>query len=497
MYVAMLKTKPYRLLFSILLGFFLFIAPHVTYSQIKIDSVFSKLDPQRFAEAVKRKAVKLEQKIVDKSLKVLDKMQSQEEKLYKKMLKGKDSILAKTQLQELKQKYTGLKENMKSPQVLSKTRHYIPKLDSFNTALKFLDANGAGDKVKAALAKTELLKSRFQQAEEIKIFLKQRQEQLRQQMEKLGLVKQLKQINKKIFYFTAQLKEYRQILNDPAKIEKKALELLSKSRWFQDFFRKNSQLASLFRLPDPNNPVSMASIAGLQTRAQVGALIQQQIQSAGRNGAQVFQQQMQSAQGQIRSLQNSIINRTGGESANSADIMPEGFKPNPEKTKSFLKRLELGTNLQTQKGNNYFPNSSDIALSLGYKLNDKSIIGIGASYKLGLGRGWNAIKFSSEGVGLRSFVDWKIPLSPKGGVFGGIWITGGYEMNYRQAFNRIEQLRGLDSWQQSGLLGLSKTVPVKSKFLSRTKVQVLWDMLAGRQVPKAQPVVFRVGYSFK
>ncbi|MBK6828723.1 MAG: hypothetical protein IPG86_18565 [Chitinophagaceae bacterium] len=452
-----------------------------------------QLNTDKYIETVSKKAEKVQDQLSKKSEQALSSLKKQEEKIIRKLSKI-DSSKAKEYAIAAKAKWESLEARLKNPGKLSS---YIPGLDSLSTTLNFLNGESSvlqqaavvKDKLKDAIGKVDELKESLAKAEDIKKFLKERKEQIREQLEKLGFVKELKQLNKQVYYYAQQIKEYKEILNDPKKIEQKALELLSKTKIWKEFFRKNSMLARLFRLPDPNNPVSMTSIAGLQTRAQVGALIQQQIASAGPGGAQAFQQQMQSAQGQLRSIQNNIINRAGGGSASSSDIMPEGFKPNTEKTKSFLKRLELGTNLQTQKGNNYFPNSSDIALSLGYKLNDKSIIGIGASYKLGLGRGWNAIKISSEGMGLRSFVDWKIK--------GGFWITGGYEMNYRQAFNRVDQLRGLDSWQHSGLLGLSKTVPIKSKFLNRTKVQVLWDMLAGRQMPKGQPVVFRVGYNFK
>jgi hypothetical protein len=74
-------------------------------------------------------------------------------------------------------------------------------------------------------------------------------------------------------------------------------------------------------------------------------------------------------------------------SGSSDAAMPEGFKPNNQKNKNFLQRLEYGANIQSQKATNFFPVTSDLGLSVGYKLNDKSIIGIGASYKIGLGRG--------------------------------------------------------------------------------------------------------------
>jgi len=249
---------------------------------------------------------------------------------------------------------------------------------------------------------------------------------------------------------------------------------------------KNSMLASLFRMPgDPTDPAYLASLAGLQTRVQVNNLLQQQIQNGGPNARQAFQQNLNAAQSQMGELKSKIGN-LGGES--SDDIMPDGFKKNEQKSKSFLKRLEYGTNIQTQKSSSFFPTTSDIGLSLGYKLNDKSLIGIGASYKIGLGRGWQHIQFSSEGLGLRSYIDWKLK--------GNLWITGGYEMNYKSSFSSVDQLKELSAWQRSGLLGLSKSVPIKTKFFKKTKMQLLWDFLSYEQIPRTQPLIIRVGYNF-
>ncbi len=467
-----------------LIAFFL-LASSVN-SQSKLDSILNKLDPQKFAASIGKKVEKLEDKLVGKSMKVLDKMQSQEEKIYHKLLSTKDSVAAKMKLSELKDKYASFKNNMKNPAIVSKAKTYIPKLDSLTTSLKFLDQNGVGGKVKGALAKTTALQDKFQKSEEIKKFIKQRRELLKQQLEKLGMVKQLKQINKQVYYYAAQIKEYREVLKDPKKIEKKALELLTKTKFFRDFMSKNSMLASLFRMPgDPNDPAYMASLAGLQTRVQVNVLVQQVVAGAGPNGMQQFRQQMQNAQGQMNQLKNKIMKGGGG---SSDDIMPEGFKPNDQKSKSFLKRLELGTNIQTQKSTNFFPTTSDIGLSVGFKINGNSVIGVGGSYKLGLGRGWNAIKFTSEGVGLRSYIDWKIK-----GIF---WISGGYEMNYRTGFSNFYQLKDLSAWQRSGLIGVSKSLPIKSKFFKKTKLQLLWDFMSYQQVPRTQPFVLRTGYNF-
>lgn len=160
-----------------------------------------------------------------------------------------------------------------------------------------------------------------------------------------------------------------------------------------------------------------------------------------------------------------------------------------------MKRLEYSANMQSQSATNYFPVTSDIGLSAGYKINDKSIIGIGASYKLGWGRGWDNIRLSSQGVGFRSYIDWKLK--------GSFWISGGYEQNYKSALRGLSPLSTLwrgaggEVWQKSGLIGISKVISVKSKLFKKTSIKLLWDFLSYQQIPRTQPIVFRIVYGLK
>jgi hypothetical protein len=167
--------------------------------------------------------------------------------------------------------------------------------------------------------------------------------------------------------------------------------------------------------------------------------------------------------------------------------MPD-FKPNNQKTKTFWGRLEYGANFQTTRNNYLFPTVSDLGLSAGYKLTNSSIIGIGASYKLGWGNGIQHIALSSQGVGLRSFIDIKIK--------GSFSATGGFEYNYTTPFSSLQQINHLTYWTRSGLVGISRTVSVKSRVFKKTKLQLLWDFLSYQQIPKTQPIIFRIGYNF-
>jgi hypothetical protein len=446
--------------------------------------------PSRYLDQVSTQTHKIEQKLDKQSTTALLRLKKQEVRMKAKLARI-DSVKAKELFGDIEQKYKALEQKLNNP---TSAKQYIPSLDSLSTSLKFLQQNtqlisgikGGQEKLKQALSKVGGLERQFQKAEEIKKFLKERQQFLKVQLSRFGFAKELKKLNKQAYYYSEQLNEYKALLKDHKKAEKKALEILSKTKLFKDFFRKNSMLASLFRMPgDPNDLTAQANLAGLQTRAQVNSLIQQQVIAGGPNAQAQFKQNMQEAQSQLQQLKNKIMKHG---SSNSDDIMPEGFKANSQKTKKFWDRLEYGTNIQTQKGNGFFPVTSDLGISVGYKLNNKSIIGIGTSYKMGWGQSFRNIKISQQGIGIRSFVDYKLKSS--------FWLSGGFEMNYKTAFNSITQLKEFNAWQQSGLIGLTKTVSIRSKFFKKTKLQLLWDFLSYQQVPKTPQINFRIGYNF-
>jgi hypothetical protein len=142
--------------------------------------------------------------------------------------------------------------------------------------------------------------------------------------------------------------------------------------------------------------------------------------------------------------------------------------------------------LQIQKSNILLPTTANIGLKLGYKLSDKAVIGLGASYLMGMGNGINQIRLSNQGVGLQSYIDIRMK--------GSIWLSGGIEGNYLQGFSRIDQLRMLNAWQQSALIGLTKKYKISSKY--QGNLQLLFDALYRQHVPASQPILFRTGIGF-
>jgi hypothetical protein len=258
---------------------------------------------------------------------------------------------------------------------------------------------------------------------------------------------------------------------------------------FTSFMKKNSMLASLFNLPGGvDNTTATQTVTGLQTRAQVMTVIQNQVGTTGPNVNRMIQQNLQTAQGQLNTLRDKLTNL----GSNNGELDMPDFKPNSQKTKSFFKRLEYGTNIQSTQSSSFFPTTTDLGLSVGYKMNDKSTIGVGASYKWGWGKSIRHITITHEGIGMRSFLDIKLK--------GSFYASGGWEYNYQppNIDSSIQLPIGKDakSWQQSGLIGVSKILSLKSKVFKKTRLQLLWDFLSYQQRPQTQAFRFRVGYNF-
>jgi hypothetical protein len=469
------------------------IAVHAQPKVNQSDSIptVSNKSLQSFSE----KSDRLQRKISGTSTKALSKIEKLESKLFKKLAE-QDSLQAKQLAGKAQAWYGQMENSLKNvSEKVKPDAVYIPWLDSVATTLKFLEKikegqgiNGLPDNnIKQYLGKIDELQNVLNRSNNLGSQLAERKEWVLREMNKLGMVKSLKKYQATVYYYQAQVKEYKELLNRPDELIAKSIHLLQKIPAFNEFYQRNSVLSTLFRMPssDPNDPAYLQSLAGLQTRNSVGLLVQQRIGGTTPQSAQQqlnqFLQQGQSAMQQLRAKMEGLK-----QSKEPGDLPT--FKPNDQKTKSFFNRIEYGFNIQTQRATSYYPVGSDIALSAGYRINDRSVVGFGMSYLVSWGNDFKHLKITQKGVGFRSFLDWKIK--------GGLWVSGGYEMNYHFAFSSVRQLRQLDVWQQSGLIGVSKKIPLKSKPLKSTKIQLLWDFLSYHQVPRANPIVFRIGYGF-
>lgn len=430
--------------------------------------------PDKVFGAVNRKSEKLQQQLERSTQKYLRSLEKQERRLHKKLMK-KDSAAAEAIFGDVSGRYASLRTTLNDPtQQFSNV--YSGRLDSMTTALKFVQGNG---KVQAALKDYGKIQSSFNQTQFVQQQLKERQQQLQERLKNFGMVKEFRQFQEKVYYYRAQVDEYKNIFEQPRKLEATVLQAIKKIPAFKNFFAKHSQLGQLFRLPGSEGETA-AAIPGLQTRNMVMQDLDQRLGS-GPNANQFMSSSIANAQNGLNEAKKKLqqLGNSGG------DMDMPNFKPNNEKSKSFLKRLELGTNVQSTKSNSFFPVTTDFGLSVGYKLSPKAVAGVGASYKMGWGRDIKHISISHEGVGIRTFADIKLK--------GSIWITGGGEMNFRSRINDFAQLNNRSDWQQSVLAGVTKKYKISNKM--KGTMQILFDFLHKRNFPATQPVVFRMGYS--
>lgn len=463
------------------------------HCEAQLDSTIESLQkiPIKYISKIDNKIDKYSSRITNKTEKTLTKLSRWENKIKTLLEKVSPETAAKlfgnnqttfsTLLQKL-QEGKAIAEGYKTK--------YNEYRDKLTTSIKYLEEQK--DKLNKNLispindAKKKLseLEQDVSNTEAVEAFIKERKKQLLNEAVKyIGNSKYLTKIDKESYYYIETLRNYKELFTDKKKAEEVVLKILNKIPAFTKFAQENSMLASLFRMPGGANN-SPESLAGLQTRESVNSLLQDRIAAGGPNAREQFSQNMQQGQAELNKLKDKVIQAGGS----SSDANIPNFKPNNQKSKTFLQRLDFGSNFQFAKNNSLMPTTADIGLSVGYKLNDKSVIGIGASYKMGLGS-IQRISITHQGIGIRSFIDWKLKKQ--------FFISGGFEMNYNAQFKNINQLQTYNDWQQAGLVGLTKKINVKTKFFKGTSIQLLYDMLYRQHNPVSQPVLFRMGYSFK
>ena len=465
-----------------------------------VDSALTKLSnfPTKLMSRINGQASSLNQQLARQTQKYLQHMARKEAKLRAQLYKTDSAKAATLYPNDPQQQYAALLQKFRqdsSRVFTSMGPEYLPYADSLQGMLGFLSKNPTAlnanpaqlAAIQSSLAQVQQLQAKLQQADAIKQFIQTRNTQIQQALSQYsqlpsGVGNTMQGYNKEAYYYAEQVREYRQMLNDPGKMMQTALGLLNRLPAFTNFMKQNSFLAGIFSVPfgydDP------AALSGFQTRDQVLAMVQSQVSQGGGAGAAALQSSLNTAQQDINNLHNKLSSLGGG----SNDMTMPNFRPNDQRTKTFLQRLEYGTYFQTTPGTTFFPTYSDLGLTVAYRLGHSNDIGFGASYKLGWGTPIQHIALSSQGAGLRSFVDVYLKKS--------FSLTGGFELNYLTPFDNFRDIRLLSQWTKSGLIGLSKTVSMKSSVFKKTQVSLLWDFLSYEQMPKTQPFVFRVGYTF-
>ena len=491
--------------------------PYISCSQDNPDLV-SKISnfPTSFFHKASAQAASLDQRMEQQTEKYLQQLAKKEAKLKKRLFK-QDSTKAKqlfgpntldynTLLQRL-HSVTGTATGAVSSGTGSLTGSvtaraglngttYIPSLDTLKTSLKFLQqnpqlfSNSAAWQGQASgtLAQYNQLQNRIQVTSQIQQLIQQRRDQLKTALLSYNhlppsLQNSYQGYSQQAYYYGAQMRAYQAQLSSPDKLTQQALSILQQKTSFNSFFKSNSDISSMFGNPTAAiSTTSAKALVGLQTRTAVQSQLQGQLSGGGANGMGLVQQKIQLAKAQLAAWKQQALQAGGG---NSAIAIPD-FKPNTQKTKTLWQRLTWGLNLQSLPSTYVFPATSTLGASLGYRLNDKSTIGVGASYVMGWGKDIGHISITSQGAGLRSYFETKIK--------GSFYAYDGFEYNYQQIIYSLGQINNLNYWTKSGLVGVSKHYRVSAKL--QGELQLLFDFISYEQVPKTQPILFRVGYNF-
>jgi len=499
-----------------------------------VDSVTGKVFgfPGRLLARIQRKAAGLNGQLTGVTTSYLQKMQVREQKLQRR-LAAIDPAGTQTLFAGSAQRYAALEQQMRQDTGSRGQRYsgvYPAYLDSLQGSVKFLQQNpsllgggsqlagvsGLSPQVQSNLQGTgtqlQALQAKMGDANQVQAFLQQRKQLIGQYLVQHGLTtgplsRFYGGMNQDVYYYSQELRQYKEMWTNPDQLTQKAMAVLNRVPAFRTFMKSNSMLGGVFSVPGSNS--AMQAISGLQTTAQVAALVQAQkgggtgaasagSPGAGTGGAEgsvggagglsavdgAFQSKLQNAQSQLDTYKSKLSALGAG---NGNMDMPD-FRPNDQKTKTFWHRLEYGADFQTTQNSYYFPLVTDFGASLGYKLGHGHVIGFGASYKLGWGNGIQHIAFTNQGVGLRSFLQIHIKAS--------FSATGGFEYNYTTPFASFQNLKLIQNWTKSGLIGVTKTVSMKNRVFKKTSVSLLWDFLSYQQVPQTQPFLFRIGYTF-
>ncbi|MDX2048314.1 MAG: hypothetical protein SFU87_16105 [Chitinophagaceae bacterium] len=456
-------------------------------------SVLIQNKADKYLKSVNEKTVDFNRKIERFTSKALKRVLRQEQKMKKKLLKTDSLLAAKLfpysidSLQKLQKFFNNQTDKVKRPSDVN----YFPYLDTLTQSLAFLEKsehlfegiNANKKYVTDVIVKVKVMEKNMEGVKKVQEFLKDRKAILKANLKNFpALSKYIKRVNKEVYYYTAQINEYKTILSDQAKIEQLVLSAIRELPAFKKLMSDNSQLSGLFGMTTiPSfSSGSNAVVNGIQPRAAVQQAIQTSLGGSGSNVSQMVTQQLGQAQATVEKLRNKL-NELGAMDDNE---VPD-FKPKNLRTKSFWKRAEYGFDMQFSKANNLLPSSGNIAFMLGYKLSERNNIGFGIGYRSGFGKSWNNLSLTHEGISLRTYANWRIK--------GGIYLQGGSEWNYNSRFRRIQQLKDVSMWEHSALLGISKKYNVSKKL--KGNIQVLYDFLHKQHV-NAQPVLFRIGFGF-
>jgi hypothetical protein len=287
---------------------------------------------------------------------------------------------------------------------------------------------------------------------------------------------------------------YKEWEEEPTKAEDKAMEYLEGTEGFDSHMDKamNSGTNSMQGLAGGNASKSDLEKMGFQTKSQLQSSLKAKF---GNNLGAVGQNMGK----QIGDFQNKTKDITKGisEAKQSKQSIEQvknidnpSFKVNPMRGLPLSKRIEKQLNWQMTRATiEGKPAMLEASAMAGFKHTPHLSYGLGLATAIGLGKNWDNIHFSLQGIGLRTYANWQWQY--------GIGAYAGYERMYKQAVfvNNSETASSLaptahdnNTYSESLLAGLTKNYSINSKW--KGQIQVLYDFW-WQQKGLASPIIIR------
>ncbi len=289
-------------------------------------------------------------------------------------------------------------------------------------------------------------------------------------------------MNRESIYFTRQIQEYRNIFTDKSFLEQKVFAFMSKAPEFSQILNagdtKTTFGSSGMKINDLIN-IAQADGKELLQSVQNGQLDISEVAEA--------KDEITKSDSLLAKSTNLIASDDSSRSNNTKNT----WAPNPLKTKRIIDRILFSGNMQWDKRSFFLPLSGTIAGQMAYQFSPRNSLGIGASYIIGLGypilfhgeTQLSKFRIHNNGVGLRSFADFKIWKS--------FYLLGSFELNRREFV--LSELNQYSAWTKSALIGLKFKYPIRKKMKSPT-LEIMYDFIHQAGQPA---LVIRAGIEFK
>ena len=352
-------------------------------------------------------------------------------------------------------------------------------------------------------AKLQELQQQLSAQQQLQKLIEQRSKALEQQFPGKN-IPALNRITKQISIAKAKGQSWKELANDPDVAEEKAFEYLQGIKGFNNYLNTDQKA---FGGLENNATVEDLQRMGYQTKGMVSKALQEKFgdnldkvqQQLGKQ-LQAYQEEINKATAKAKEAK-SFYSDTKNQAITLKNNLKTGkpsFK-NPMRGVPFLLRWQPRYDFQTTKAMNSRPAMLNLSAGLAYKQTPKLKMGVGIAADFGLGKDWQHLKLSYEGISLRAFVDYDM-------IFG-VAVEGGYERIFRPANrsylgdygdtpNPTESNKDIihktfGSQQQAAYLGLMKSYRINSKWNGTFMIgyNLLWQQYGLRT-----PVLVRIGW---